>query len=183
MHRSTATPTASARRHWLAFRALWLLMLASHAPLFVRASFALLEAPTLQAGIRAGVVGLTLVLFVLKLIDLPLLRVPSSPAVWLRMSVIVALMHAGVLARAMEQAQIHASAPVALTTIWAAALPAVLLVRKCIPYRTQRVRLRPARERDRCLLRLRARLERSSLLLRPQRVALRAVPLRAPPVL
>lgn len=72
-------------------------MLAAHAPLWLRACWPLLSGEGPVDWLRILLVTLTQFVFVLKLLDLPWLRLPRDPRVWFAVAVGVALLHAGVI--------------------------------------------------------------------------------------
>lgn len=77
--------------------AAWLAMLAAHAPLWLRACWPLLTGEGSVDWVRVVLVTLTQSIFILKLVDVPWLRLPRDRRVWLAVAVGVALLHAGVI--------------------------------------------------------------------------------------
>lgn len=163
-------------------RAMWLVMFVSHAPAFLAACGELGQTFGFATLTRVALLSLSLALFALKAADVAWLRIPADRRVWLRLSIIVALLHANVLVRALEQADLRAVAPAALSTLWAVILPAaayagwrLFRLTRRLPVQADRICARAATARVRKLTFL------PHALLREQLIPLTASPLRAPP--
>jgi hypothetical protein len=102
----------------VAQKAVWLSMLLSHVPACVSATFSFAASPGPEEFIRLLLIVGSQVFFLLKLADVG----------FLRLRLVVALLHGGVVTRNLESRELQRATPVALSTIWAVVLPAAALL-------------------------------------------------------
>lgn len=171
---STTRTTRLADTAWMIF---WAVMIASHVPGMAAAVAALFQAPSSDALLRVAGLGVSQAFFVLKLLDVPFLRVRASRRSVLVLTVAFTLLHADVLARQWHNAGLPAELPIAVQTVTGSVLLASLVLvavglRRSAPATSAGrapLRLWIAQRGDACLL---------NILAPP---LLRTLPDRAPP--
>lgn len=164
------------RRCW---QALWAVLLLAHLPGLVSAALAL--GGDGADWLRVFAFAITNALFLLKLADVPWLRVPESARARIGLIVAVAVLHAGAIERSARSLEISDETPFDVV-VAGGVLAAVLTTFRPRINRTSTPRTRPQRRSERSEVTAqteRTRLLPPPLLIRFLRIAL---PDRAPPM-